>query len=163
MEEFRALLRDRMRGRGAQARLAELSGIPSNALGRWRDGDGRPTDTNLRKLALALGESYERLAKMCGYLPDETVVPEYDPIEQAIRQRTAEMREIVDGIPRQFWPTIIRKTFDRAIDAARDMAELLVADVHDPDGAPDNGSDEPVNAPPARPRRRIIEHEAALV
>lgn len=125
MDEFRALLRERMRGRGDQARLAEASGIPSNALGRWRDGYGRPTDTNLRKLAPALGQPYESLAKMCGYLSDDAVIPDYDPIEQAIRQRTAEMRAAVHDTPRQFWPTIINATFDRAIDGARDMAQLL--------------------------------------
>jgi len=73
MDEFRALLQERMAMRGAQARLAETSGIPSPVLGRWRDGIGRPTDTNLKKLAPALGMPYEDLAKMCGYLDGEPV------------------------------------------------------------------------------------------
>ena len=71
MDEFAALLRSRLSARGDLARLAELSGITSHVLGRWRDGVGRPTDTNLRKLAPALGVPYEDLAKMCGYLPGQ--------------------------------------------------------------------------------------------
>lgn len=48
-----------------------------------------------------------------------------DPVEQAIRQRTAEMREVLRDVPRPFWPSVIKSTFDRAIDGARDMAELF--------------------------------------
>lgn len=71
MDEFRELLRTRLAGRGDLARLSETSGIASHVLGRWRDGIGRPTDINLRRLAPALGVPYEELARMCGYLPGE--------------------------------------------------------------------------------------------
>jgi transcriptional regulator with XRE-family HTH domain len=71
MEQFRELLKALTAERGGLARLSERSGIPSPVLGRWRDGIGRPTDTNLKKLAPALGVPYEDLAKMCGYLPGE--------------------------------------------------------------------------------------------
>jgi hypothetical protein len=53
---------------------------------------------------------------------------ETDPIEAAIRSRAAEMRDAVQGVPRAMWATIIRATFDTAIDGARNMAQLL-ADV----------------------------------
>lgn len=69
MEQFRVLLKTHTAERGALTRLSKRSGIPTPVLGRWRDGIGRPTDTNLRKLAPALGVPYEDLAKMCGYLP----------------------------------------------------------------------------------------------
>jgi transcriptional regulator with XRE-family HTH domain len=71
VDEFRTLLRSRLRERGALARLSQTSGIASHVLGRWRDGDSRPSDTNLKRLAPALGVSYEALARMCGYLPDD--------------------------------------------------------------------------------------------
>ena len=50
---------------------------------------------------------------------------EPDPIEQMIHARVAEMREAVRDTPRQFWPTIIRATFDQAINGAHVMASLL--------------------------------------
>lgn len=71
MDQFRALLREHLRERGALARLSENSGIASHVIGRWRDGVGRPTDTNLKRLAPHLGVSYEELMRLCGYLPSE--------------------------------------------------------------------------------------------
>ena len=78
MDEFRALLRSRLSERGALARLSKASGIASHVIGRWRDGEGRPTDTNLKRLAPALGVPYEALAQMCDYMPGEPVV-DVDP------------------------------------------------------------------------------------
>jgi transposase-like protein len=71
VDEFRELLRARLVGRGALARLSKESGIASHILGRWRDGIGRPTDTNLKRLAPALGVDYGQLMQLCGYLPGE--------------------------------------------------------------------------------------------
>ncbi len=75
MDEFRDLLRARLAHRGDMARLSESSGIASHVIGRWRDGVGRPTDTNLRKLAPALGVPYAELARMCGYVSGEPLAP----------------------------------------------------------------------------------------
>lgn len=126
VDEFRQLLRDRLRERGALARLSEASGIASNVIGRWRDGAGRPTDVNLARLAPAIGVPYEELLKMCQYLPDGTSIPEHDPIEATVRTGTAEMYEAVRDVPKIYWATIIKASLERAIDGARDMAHLLI-------------------------------------
>jgi transcriptional regulator with XRE-family HTH domain len=101
---FRELLRERTQGRGAQARLAEASGISSTLIGRYRDGEVRPSDTNLKKLAPALGMAYEDLAKMCGYLPGEprTVV---DSLRQNVREhgRWARLRGLVLEERHRLW------------------------------------------------------------
>lgn len=76
-------MRSRLRGRGDLARLSTASGIASHVIGRWRDGEGRPTDVNLKRLAPALGVPYEELLKMCGYLPGE-LAAETDAIRQAM-------------------------------------------------------------------------------
>jgi transcriptional regulator with XRE-family HTH domain len=77
--------------------------------------------------------------------------PDDDVIEQAIRQRTAEMREAVRDIPRGMWPTVISALFDGAIRSARDMGRLLAARDSTADSVRDAG--EPgVSAPNGRPK-----------
>jgi transcriptional regulator with XRE-family HTH domain len=111
---------------GTQADLARASGVPQNVISKWvnRQVDQASPD-NLKKIAPTLGLTYENLLRRMGEIPESDATS--DPIEQAIRARTAEMREAVRGTPRAMWATIISKTFDRAIDGARDMASLLAA------------------------------------
>lgn len=127
MEDFRTFLLDWLDANGWNVpRLARASGVADAVIRRWINRPlKRPSDANLRKIAPPMGVSYEQLAKMCGYLPDGAIVRELDPIEAAIRSRADEMREAVEGTPPEFWATIIKATFDRAIDGARDMAHLL--------------------------------------
>jgi transcriptional regulator with XRE-family HTH domain len=68
-EQFRTLLRDRLKERGALARLAKTSGINSPVIGRWERGESRPSPANLERLAPSLGVPYEELLKMAGFLP----------------------------------------------------------------------------------------------
>lgn len=72
MKAFRALLKNRLQERGALARLARHSGLDPTLIGRWERGETRPTDTNLRKLAPAIGVPYEELLRLCEYLPATT-------------------------------------------------------------------------------------------
>lgn len=67
---FQDLLRSRLAQRGDLARLAEASGLRSPVIARWKEGSSRPTPSNLWRVAPALGQTYEELMRMCGYLPD---------------------------------------------------------------------------------------------
>lgn len=71
MEDFRALLKERLRERGALARLAEASGIKSPVIGRWAAGETQPSPANLERLAPVIGVPFEDLMKMVGYLPGD--------------------------------------------------------------------------------------------
>jgi transcriptional regulator with XRE-family HTH domain len=84
-----------------------------------RGAAGGPQQRTLDKIATGLGMSPSEL------LAAAEAHDAADPVEQAIRQRTAEMREVLHDIPRPFWPAVIKSTFDRALDGARDMAELF--------------------------------------
>ena len=79
-----------------------------------------PQQRTLEKIAAGLGLSASEL------LAAVEARDEIDPLERSLRQRMGEMREALDGIPREFWATVIKATWDRAIDEARDMARLLV-------------------------------------
>lgn len=96
------MLRARMTERGSQARLSEQSGIPSPVLGRWRDGVGRPTDTNLKKLAPALGVPYEDLAKMCGYMNGRA-----NPVSSEMDAHLARYGAVLSRYPRTIWLAVI--------------------------------------------------------
>lgn len=84
--EFRSFLTERIKERGALAKLAKTSGIKSPVIGHWARGETRPSLANLRRIAPALGVPYEDLMKMCGYLPGDHAEPPQVPI--SIRQRT---------------------------------------------------------------------------
>ena len=77
-----------------------------------------PQQQTLGKIAGGLGMTDDELMRAANAYGEE------DPIEQAIRQRTAEMREILDGTPRAFWPAIVRAIFDGALANARILATL---------------------------------------
>lgn len=89
LREFRDLLRSRLRERGDLARLSAASGIASHVLGRWRDGHGRPTDVNLKRLAPALGVPYEELMRMCSYLSADHNAAKSQAEERISQQQTA--------------------------------------------------------------------------
>lgn len=89
LREFRDLLRSRLRERGDLARLSAASGIASHVLGRWRDGEGRPSDANLKRLAPALGVPYEELLRMCGYLSADPDAAKNRVDERISQQQTA--------------------------------------------------------------------------
>lgn len=144
MDEFRELLRSHLSERGALARLAETSGIASHVIGRWRDGRGRPTDGNLRKIAPALGYTYEDLARMCGYLDGEP--RKMDQAERELETRAEEFKRGLRGIPRVFWAV--------ATNASVMLAETLpeaVSPVTSPDSAPVTQPDQTGNNGTAGP------------
>ena len=80
-----------------------------------------PSHRTLEKIAHGLGMT---AAELLAAAEDDDGA---DEIEQAIRQRTAEMREVVQDVPRAYWAAIIKAIFDRALDSARDMTQLLRA------------------------------------
>lgn len=130
MEALRALIEEWLGENGTQADLARASGVPQNVIGKWRSRQvDEASPTNLKKIAPTLGLTYEQLLRQMGELPAESADADDDDIEQVIRQvirqRTAEMREAVEGTPQSMWATIIRSQLNRALDGVRDMAHLL--------------------------------------
>jgi transcriptional regulator with XRE-family HTH domain len=113
-------LRDELARRGwSIEEFAKKAGLSlSNAYLIVRDGKDNVRRETFAGIAAALSMTPTELYAAIEPAPA-------DPIEQAIRQRTAAMREAVLGTPQAFWPTIIQKTFDRAIDGAKDFAQLL--------------------------------------
>lgn len=102
--------------------FARRIGINFSGFYRFLRGTYRgPQQRTMEKIAAGLGMSVGELLTAVE-AEDETD----DPIKQAILQRVPEMREAVEGAPRAFWASIIKYTFDRAIDTARDMTELLL-------------------------------------
>jgi len=151
MEQFRALLQERTAERGALARLSQISGIRSPVIGRWRDGIGRPSDTNLKKLAPALGVSYEDLMKMCGYLPGEPTL--LDP------QLAAFLAEIETG-----WRTMDQQAREmaergtRALFRVEDVRRSRRVTKHDEGFDRDKTHDEPFDGRPAWQRHPAEQH-----
>ena len=95
-------------------------GINTSGFYKLLRGDhATPSQHTLEKIAGGLGMTAAELLRAVD--GDNSI----DPIEQAIRERAAEMREVVQGAPRAFWAAIIKATFDRAIESARDMAQLV--------------------------------------
>ena len=166
MEALRQLIEEWLaQHNGSQAELAELCGVPQNVISRWLNRQvDEASPKNLKKIAPALGLTYEELLREMGELPPLEGDGHIDPIEEEIRRqvrrRTDEMREAVRGTPRAVWATIIRKTFDRAVDVARDLAEMASSDNANAESADSalsadhNGaSARPVD--PLRPRYRV--------
>jgi transcriptional regulator with XRE-family HTH domain len=132
MDDFRQFVIAWLGRRGwNQARLSEAIEINQSLVSKHLTDDPkrrvRPSPENLEKYAPVLGVSYEDLLRMCGYLPGKAGASTGDDIENDIRARTAELLNAVHGAPKAFWPTIIKATYDRAIDGAKDMVELLTA------------------------------------
>ena len=50
----------------SQSRLAETIGVPPTQIGRWERGDGRPTEQQIRSLALALGLDADEASAWAG-------------------------------------------------------------------------------------------------
>lgn len=93
---------------------------PSGLYKFLRGASGTPRHPTLEKIAIGLGmRSAAELLTFTSEPVDE------DPLERGVRERLPQMRETLDGIPRVYWGTVISKIFDRAIDTARDMAQLL--------------------------------------
>lgn len=115
-------LSGRLAQRGESAdEFARRVGINASGLYKLlRGAYVAPSQSTLEKIAAGLGMSAAEL------LAAAEAQTETDPVEQAIRQRAAEMREVLRDIPRAFWSPVIKSTFDRALDGARDMAELIV-------------------------------------
>lgn len=126
MDEFIALLQSRLRERGDLARLAEVSGITSHVLGRWRDGIGRPTDTNLRRLAPALGVPYEELARMCGYLLGEPV-PRPDARRQAVHAQVEQWLNDVSPEDEELLLAVLKAQGESAVDLIRQVRTAVNA------------------------------------
>lgn len=137
--------------------LARRSGLGTSHIYQIIRSEKRPRQDTLDKIAVGLGMTTGDLLRAVEAQSED------DPIEQAIRQRTAEMREAVRGTPRSMWATIIRKTFDRAIDGARDIAELLSAEDSTQGTSVDEDQDERGIDAPRRPQRPIKPREATLV
>jgi hypothetical protein len=125
---LRAAMRDSFGG--SVTRLSEACAV-STALGsRWVHEDERkrivPSPASCQKIANGLGLDPDYVLELAGHrLAGASSAEPLDELETLIRARTAEMRDAVRDTPREFWATIIKATFDRAIDGARDMAHLL--------------------------------------
>ncbi len=146
MEQFRALLQERTAERGALARLSQVSGISSPVIGRWRDGIGRPSDTNLKKLAPALGVSYEDLMKMCGYLPGKPASPDpqLDPRLAAFLAEIETGWRIMDQQARE-----MAERGTRALFRVEDVRRSRRVTKHDEGFDRDKTHDEPFDERPA--------------
>lgn len=74
VDEFRALLAPHLAVRGGLARLSESSGVAAHLISRWASPDLRkqirPSPDNLRRIAPALGVSYDQLLRMV-YLSEQ--------------------------------------------------------------------------------------------
>lgn len=109
------------------AQLARALGEYEGNVSRWRRGKGID-QLNVWKLADFFGVERAYLERLAGY--DNTARnrarerSELNAEELAIQATTAEMADILHGLPRVYWGTII-KAFTRGIDGARDMAHLL--------------------------------------
>ena len=133
--QFAAELNSLLQSKGISGKeLSRRVEVDAAQVGRWRRGLGLPRPDNIARLAHVLGVDYEWLMGIA--FPETRVAGAQPPdlIETAIRARVDEMRAAVEGTPREFWATIIKATFDRAIDGARDMARLLVASSNLPIG-----------------------------
>lgn len=104
VNEFRALLTERLRPRGALARLARESDIKSPVIGHWQRGETRPSPANLGKIAGPLGVPYEDLLRMCGYLPGDAAVSDVDP---ELKARLARMGTRLTRYPRTVWLAVL--------------------------------------------------------
>lgn len=134
--------------------FAERVGInPSGLYKLLRGAYKSPSQASLVKIARGLGMTAGEL------LSAVEAKDEDDPIERAIRQRTAEMREAVQGVPRPFWPAIIQKTFDRAIEGAKDMAQMahVLADTGSLDDSPVSGHTTTPLSSPDRVTKRDVD------
>jgi transcriptional regulator with XRE-family HTH domain len=123
-------LREAMRARGwTIPKLAEACDVAVGLAQRWVSDNPRyrvtPSPASCEKIATALGVDLDETLAIAGHRPPRQEHVDDDPIEQYIREGTRQMHELLDGIPRVYWPTIVRKAFDRALDGARDMAQLL--------------------------------------
>jgi hypothetical protein len=122
------------------SRLAEACDVDIALASRWI----------AEKIASALGADPDYVLQLAGHRASRAGAAEPDLVEQEIRARTAEMRDAVRDVPREFWGTIIKATFDRAIEGARDMAGLLAQISEPPVSDPAEGG---VSAP-GRPLKR---------
>jgi hypothetical protein len=139
-QRFDEWLEARLQERGWQA--ADLNrasmtadyprGFNPGLISRWRKPPPIgvvPNPPTLDRLALVFKVPRVEVYAAAGrLLSDATAARAVEPdlIEQYIRQGTAQMPAVLVGIPRKMWGPIIKLTFDRAIDGARDMAALLL-------------------------------------
>lgn len=149
---FAARLRELMAAAGLNgAEVARRIGSHPTTVSRWRTGEDRPRPDAVARLADILGVDRMALLRDAGYADlDGARTDAPDPLEQYIREGARQMHELLDGIPRVYWPTIVRKAFDRAIDGARDMAQLL-ADQQSREHPVRRRADGSAKAAPARP------------
>lgn len=112
-EQFRTLLRDRLKERGALARLAKASGLNSPVIGHWARGETRPSPANLERLAPALAIPYEELMRMAGYLPGEATVDPNPRLSAFLAQIEAAFHSMTD----QEWQ--VREEAGRALFAVQ--------------------------------------------
>jgi transcriptional regulator with XRE-family HTH domain len=122
-------LRQAMRDRGwTIPQLADACDASLGLVQRWVSENPRyqvtPSPASCEKIAAALSLDPDTMLELAGHRHRRAPL-EDDPIEQAIRQGTVQMHDVLADIPRPYWATIIKATFDRAIDGARDMAALV--------------------------------------
>lgn len=161
---FADALNELLAGNGMSGKeLARRIGMDAAQVGRWRRGRGFPRPDNLIRVAAVLGVDYEWLLGLA-YPEANTEAPRPDIIETAIRSRAAEMREAVEGTPQEFWATIIKTTFDRAIDGARDMAYLLAQrEDRAPAQAINTAHEDGYNSPSNKPDAQIKAYQRGML
>lgn len=159
---FAAALDDLLTSSGlSNNQLARKLHMDPAQVGRWRRARGLPKPENVARIAVAFNVRPEWLLGLAYPQYSPTPPEPDDPLEAAIRSRTAELRAVLDGVPPAFWPTIVRKIFDRAIGEARDALALgRQLDAQQPVSV----AQEPrISAPPGTPTRPKRGNDGALV
>lgn len=123
-QPFVEALNKLMAGNGiSNNELARRIEVDPAQIGRWRKGNGRPRPENLVRVAGVFNVDYRWLWALA--YPEG--VPEAtgpDDEDLAMSATMAEMRDILRGLPRAYWGTVL-KAFSRGVEGARDMAQLL--------------------------------------
>jgi transcriptional regulator with XRE-family HTH domain len=138
-QRFDEWLEEKLNERGWQAAdLARASRTPDYPRGfdpglisRWRKPPPLgvvPRMETANRLAVALRVPLSEVYAAIGRLPPAGERPDSleatDESVLATRAITAEMSDILRGLPRVYWGTVI-KAFTRGVEGARDMAQLL--------------------------------------
>jgi hypothetical protein len=104
-------------------------GLDPGLIGRWRKPPPHGVVPNhartLRRIARAFSVTDAEVWHAAGLMDSDVAqLDASDPLTVELRQRTTQMYDLLHDIPRVYWAPIL-KAYDRAIDAARDMAALL--------------------------------------
>lgn len=108
--------------------LARKAGVSKQIVSQWLAEDEleriTPGPKSCEKIAEALGADLDYVLELAGHRKPRLGDLQPDASELFLKATTAEMADVLRGAPRVFWPTLILH-LSRAVDSARDVAELL--------------------------------------